>query len=122
MPRLLLRQPYGARTSAIESFEFEEMPGLPTHDDYLWGNPALACLAIAAGEDAGNPELSGLPLHTYHEEGEWKSTPCAEALISESEVQALIELGMIPLVSYRGSDRVNVAGLRAINGSPLPFR
>ena len=42
LPRFLLRLPYGARTSAIESFPFEEMPGAPVHAHYLWGNPALA--------------------------------------------------------------------------------
>lgn len=116
LPRFLLRLPYGARTSAIESFEFEEMPGVPPHSAYLWGNPALACLSVLT---TGSQELSGLPLHVYQHEGETRFTPCAEVLMTEDQVRALMELGLTPLVSFRDSDRVRVAGLRAINGKAL---
>ncbi len=121
LPRLLLRLPYGARTSSLEAFEFEEMPGAPVHTNYLWGNPALACLAILARGDSGEEEgdeldLSGLPLHNYQEDGEWKTTPCAEVAITETEVVALMNLGLMPLVSFRDADRVRLAGFRAING------
>lgn len=127
LPRFLLRLPYGARTSPIESFEFEEMPAMPVHSDYVWGNPAFACLAALTGApnedaDAGEPDglnLSGFPLHTYQEGGEWKSTPCAEVLLTEAQVSALLDLGMIPLISFRDSDRVRLAGFRAINGKAL---
>ncbi len=124
LPRLLLRLPYGSRTSAIEAFEFEEMPGAPVHAGYLWGNPALACLAILARGDSGEEEgdeldLHNLPLHTYQEDGDWKSTPCAEATMTETEVGALMNLGMMPLVSFRDADRVRLAGFRAINGGVL---
>jgi type VI secretion system protein ImpC len=118
LPRFLLRLPYGRHTSAIESFEFEEMPGSPVHSGYLWGNPALACLALKAhGGDALN--LSGLPLHLYQEDGETKATPCAEVLMTEDQVRALMDAGLMPLVSYRDSDRVRLAGFRAINGGEL---
>jgi type VI secretion system protein ImpC len=124
LPRFLLRLPYGARTSAIESFEFEEMPGAPVHASYLWGNPALACLAVLARGDSGEEEgdeldLSNLPLHTYQHDGEWKTTPCAEVTMTETEVGALMHLGLMPLVSFRDADRVRLAGFRAINGKPL---
>ena len=118
LPRFLLRLPYGARTSAIESFPFEEMPGAPVHAHYLWGNPALAFLALlTAGGGALN--LQGLPLHTYQHEGEWHMTPCAEVWMTEAQVLALIDLGLMPLVSFRDSDRVRLAGFRAINGDEL---
>jgi type VI secretion system protein ImpC len=121
VPRFLLRLPYGAQTSPIDSFPFEEMPAdAPMHSRYLWGNPALACLALLnAGGDALN--LEGLPVHTYQEDGEWKMTPCAEVWMTEAQVLALIELGLMPLVSYRDSDRVRLAGFRAINGKELPL-
>ena len=45
-PRLLLRQPYGKTSDPIERFSFEEMPGLPGHDSYLWGNPAFGCALL----------------------------------------------------------------------------
>jgi type VI secretion system protein ImpC len=133
LPRFLLRLPYGAKTSKIESFPFEEMPGVlkgnpPRHVEYLWGHPALAVLAVLArmddgGMEAGDPnlDLRQLPVHNYQQDGEWKMTPCAEVWLTEQHVRALIDLGMIPLVSFRDQDRVRVAGLRAINGGPLPL-
>ena len=120
LPRFLLRLPYGARTSAIDSFPFEEMPAAPVHAHYLWGNPALAFLALLTAGGALN--LEGLPLHTYQQEGEWHMTPCAEVWMTETQVLALIDLGMMPLVSFRDSDRVRLAGFRAINGEELALR
>src|SRR5208282_1891901 len=34
LPRFLLRLPYGKKTSPIESFEFEEFPETPVHEEY----------------------------------------------------------------------------------------
>jgi type VI secretion system protein ImpC len=118
LPRFLLRLPYGRRTSALESFEFEEMPDAPVHAAYLWGNPALACLALKARGGA-DLNFTGLPLHLYEEDGETKATPCAEVLMTEDQVRALMESGLMPLVSYRDSDRVRLAGFRAIEGGAL---
>ncbi len=124
LPRFLLRLPYGARTTAIEAFEFEEMPGSPVHASYLWGNPVLACLAILARGDSGEEEgdeldLRNLPLYSYQEDGEWMTTPCAEVPMTETQVGALMHLGLMPLVSFRDADRVRLAGFRAINGGSL---
>ena len=131
LPRFLLRLPYGAKTSKIESFAFEEMPDVlkgspPRHAEYLWGHPALAVLAVLVrmSEDEGqdtNLDLRGLPVHNYQQDGEWTMTPCAEVWMTEQHVRALIEMGMIPLVSFRDQDRVRVAGLRAITGGALPL-
>jgi type VI secretion system protein ImpC len=129
LPRFLLRLPYGAKTSKIESFPFEEMPDVlkgspPRHMDYLWGHPALAVLAVLArteGDEDENLDLRQLPVHNYQQDGEWKMTPCAEVWLTEQHVRALMDLGMIPLVSFRDQDRVRVGGLRAINGGPLPL-
>jgi type VI secretion system protein ImpC len=120
LPRFLLRLPYGARTGAIDSFPFEEMPAAPVHAHYLWGNPALAFLTLLTSGGALN--LEGLPLHTYQHEGEWHMTPCAEVCMTEAQVLALIDLGLMPLVSFRDSDRVRLAGFRAINGDELALR
>jgi type VI secretion system protein ImpC len=117
LPRFLLRLPYGARTSAIDAFPFEEMPAAPVHANYLWGNPALAFLTLLTAGGALN--LEGLPLHAYQHEGEWQMTPCAEVWLTETQVLALIDLGLMPLVSFRDSDRVRLAGFRAINGEEL---
>jgi len=118
LPRFLLRLPYGRKTNGIEAFEFEEMPEAPVHAAYLWGNPALACLALKVRGGA-DLNFTGLPLHLYQKDGETTATPCAEVLMTEDQVRALMEAGMMPLVSYRDSDRVRLAGFRAIDGSEL---
>jgi type VI secretion system protein ImpC len=117
-PRFLLRLPYGAKSSSIESFEFEEMPAAPVHAHYLWGHPALACLALLMGDD-GELDLHQMPVHSYKEDDEWKMTPCAEVWMTEPEVSALMEMGLMPLISFRDSDRIRLAGFRAINSTPL---
>jgi type VI secretion system protein ImpC len=123
LPRLLLRLPYGTRTSPIDSFEFEEMPGMPEHQHYLWGTAAIACLAVLARGEAENLNLDGLPAHTYKQDSEWVMTPCAEKFMTETQVLALIDQGLMPLVSYKDRPLVRLAGFRAVNAArlPLPF-
>lgn len=121
LPRLLLRLPYGPRTSAIDSFEFEEMPGAPVHQHYLWGNAAIACLAVLARGEAEHLDLDGLPAHTYKQDSEWVMTPCAELFMTETQVLALIDQGLMPLVSYKDRPLVRLAGFRAVNSQRLPF-
>jgi hypothetical protein len=121
LPRLLLRLPYGPRTSAIDSFTFEEMPGAPVHQHYLWGNAAIACLAVLVRGEAENLDLDGLPAHTYKQDSEWVMTPCAELYMTETQVLALIDQGLMPLVSYKDRPLVRLAGFRAVNSARLPF-
>jgi type VI secretion system protein ImpC len=121
LPRLLLRLPYGPRTSPIDSFEFEEMPGAPVHQHYLWGNPAIACLAVLARGEAENLNLDSLPAHTYKQGSEWTMTPCAELFMTETQVLALIDQGLMPLVSYKDRAMVRLAGFRAVNSARLPL-
>jgi len=120
LPRFLLRLPYCARANAIESFVFEEMPDPPVHEHFLWGNPALAFLTLLTAGGALN--LEGLPLYTYEQEGELQMTPCSEIWMTETQVLSLIDRGLMPLVSLRDSDRVRLAGFRAINGGELALR
>jgi hypothetical protein len=121
LPRLLLRLPYGPRTSPIDSFAFEEMPGAPVHAHYLWGNAAFACLAVLARADADDLNLDNLPAHTYKKDSEWIMTPCAEFFMTETQVLALIDHGLMPLVSYKDRPLVRLAGFRSVTGKSLPF-
>jgi type VI secretion system protein ImpC len=121
LPRLLLRLPYGPHTSPIDSFGFDEMSSVPVHAHYLWGNAALACLAILVRADADDLNLDHLPAHTYKKDSEWTMTPCAEFFMTETQVLALIDRGLMPLVSYKDRPLVRLAGFRSITGKPLPF-
>ena len=121
LPRLLLRLPYGPHTSPIDSFAFDEMSGPPVHAHYLWGNAALACLAVLLRADADDLNLDHLPAHTYKKDSEWTMTPCGEFFMTETQVLALIDRGLMPLVSYKDRPLVRLAGFRSITGKPLPF-
>lgn len=121
LPRILLRLPYGPRSSPIDSFEFEEMPGGPVHQNYLWGSAGIACLALLARGEKENLNLEGLPAHTYKRDSEWMMTPCAERFMSETQVLALIDQGLMPLISYKDRPLVRLAGFRAVNSARLPF-
>jgi type VI secretion system protein ImpC len=121
LPRLLLRLPYGPHTSPIDSFVYEEMSAVPLHQHYLWGNAALACLAVLLRADTDDLNLDHLPAHTYKKDSEWIMTPCGEFFMTETQVLALIDRGLMPLVSYKDRPLVRLAGFRAVNGKPLPF-
>jgi type VI secretion system protein ImpC len=119
LPRLLLRLPYGPRTSSIESFAFEEMAGEPVHENYLWGNAAIACLAVLVRANADDLNLDNLPAHTYKQGSEWVMKPCAEVFLTETQVLSWIDRGLMPLISYQDRPLVRLAGFRAITSKPL---
>jgi type VI secretion system protein ImpC len=127
LPRFLLRLPYGKETDPIESFDFEEMPREPDHEDYLWGNPAFAGALLLAQSFSGDgwemrpgshSEIDGLPLHVYKHNGDSDLKPCAEALLTDEAVERILEDGLIPLVSMKEPDAVRVARFQSI-AAPL---
>jgi len=123
IPRFLLRLPYGKDTDPIESFDFEEMPGEPEHEDYLWGNPANACAELLAQSfsDDGweirpgtHSEIDGLPLHVYKHGGESELKPCAEALLTEDAAEKILESALMPLVWLKGMDAVRLVRIQSV--------
>jgi type VI secretion system protein ImpC len=127
MPRLLLRLPYGKKTDAAETFDFEEMPGVPEHQEYLWGNPAFACVQVLAEAFAndgwemrpgGGAEIGGLPLHVYEAEGEQDVKPCAEVLLTEREIDWILDRGYMALASIRDRDAVRLVRFQSIAKPP----
>lgn len=122
-PRWLVRQPYGRRSDTIESFAFEEMSAAQPHENYLWGNPAMACAMIwaRAAREERDPrreaiagEFGDLPLHAFEQDGEKMMKPCAEVWLSESAVRAMRASGLITLQSVRNSDAVRISPLTAL--------
>ncbi len=130
LPRFLLRLPYGADTDPCEEIEFEEMGDAPEHERYLWGNPAVACVfllaeAFLAGGWGFQPgersQIDGLPLHIYRQDGESVAQPCAETLLTERAAERLLDAGLMPLVSYRDSDRVRLLRFQSVADPPSPL-
>jgi type VI secretion system protein ImpC len=129
-PRFLLRQPYGKSSDPIEALPFEEMPANPDHESYLWGNPALLCgylLATAAADEAldtefeGGGEVGGLPLHKFTSDGETQVKPCAEAWLNERAAEAILSHGIMPVLSIRGRDAVQLLTLQSLSNPPAPL-
>lgn len=123
LPRFLLRLPYGVATDPIERFAFEEMEAGPVHDHYLWGNPSFACVCLLAqafneyGWDLRSgiiQEIGGLPLHVYKEQGESKAKPCAEVVLTEGAAEAILEKGIMPLLSFKNQDTVRLARFQSL--------
>jgi type VI secretion system protein ImpC len=130
LPRFLLRLPYGKKTFSAESFDFEEFEGTPEHEYYLWGNPAFA-IALQLGRSFNEggwdmssgiaSEIDGLPLHTFEQDGETHCKPCAEVLLTEQTVERILEEGLIPLVSFKNRDLVQIARFQSVADPPRPL-
>lgn len=122
-PRFLARLPYGEDTEPLEVFDFEEFKGDPEHENYLWANASfVSALLLAQSYSASGWEMSqnlfqevdGLPVHLYKVDTETITKPCAEALLTENACEILLDQGLMPLISFRDTDRVRLARFQSI--------
>jgi type VI secretion system protein ImpC len=129
-PRFLLRLPYGKDTDPAETFAFEEMPEGAHHEDYLWGGPALVCLALLGEAFAENGwrfrpgsvhDVGNLPLHVFTADGARQIKPCAEANLSPRATEVLLDAGMMPLLSLHGRDAVRLPRFQSIAAPLAPL-
>jgi type VI secretion system protein ImpC len=115
LPRFLLRLPYGATTTPVKRFNYEESVS-EGHDSYLWGNSVYAFATRVAdsfakfrwcpniiGPQAGGT-VDNLPLHTYQAMGAEQIKIPTEVLISERREYELSEQGFIALTYRKDSD------------------
>ena len=123
LPRLLGRMPYGAETDEIDSFDFEELAS-HTHESFLWVNPTLSCARLLAQSFtmAGwnmspddHTDIGDLPAYTYKQDGEKKMLPCAELLMPERSAEAMLGLGIMPIVSFRNRDMARLLRFQSIS-------
>ena len=114
-PRVLLRQPYGRRSDPIDAFSFEELPGVPEHEHFLWGPASLATTLLigrsftARGwnmEPGDEREIGDLPAFTFDRDGETQLQACAERYLTESEIRTLLNAGIIPIASRRDTNGI----------------
>jgi len=123
VPGFLLRVPYGKKSKPIESFSFEEMPIVPCHSCYLWGNGAFVKVEqmvrafLKDGwdmEPAAASQLESLPLHYYKIEGETIAKPCAEIQLTEQGGRRILQQGLIPLWSVKNSDSIRSSDFNSL--------
>jgi len=127
LPRILGRLPYGDGYERVDSFEFEEQLSveyeISNHENFLWVNPSLylaGLLAQSFTEQSWNmrPEdhtdIGGLPVYTYAIHGEKRMLPTAETLLSERSAEAVLQLGLMPIVSFRNRDLAKLIRFQSI--------
>lgn len=123
IPRFLSRLPYGVDTDPLETFSFEEFADGPEHDNYVWSNSAFIAAQLLAesyssyGWEMGQflkQDVEGLPVHLFNEGTETVFKPCSEVLLTDVAFEKIMSFGLMPLVSYKNSDRVKLARFQSI--------
>lgn len=129
-PRVLLRLPYGKGSDPIAAFAFEEFAGAPVHEEFLWGNPGLAVALLLARaftargwdfEPGDEREIGDLPACTLVRDGEKELQACAEHYLGEQGGQALLEAGLMPVVSHRHRNAVTVMRFQSVAEPTAPL-
>jgi type VI secretion system protein ImpC len=117
-PRVLIRQPYGMNTVPVEAFNYEEQVDGTDHSKYLWANAAWALgtritqafalygwTATIRGVESGGL-VDGLPVHNFRTESGDLAMKCpTEVPISDRREKELADLGFVPLVHQKGTDK-----------------
>ncbi|HET8704788.1 MAG TPA: type VI secretion system contractile sheath large subunit [Pseudomonadales bacterium] len=127
MPRFLSRIPYGAKTSPVAEFDFEEDTGAADHSKYTWANAAYAmavninrsfklygwCSRIRGIESGGSVE--NLPTHTFPTDDGGVDMKCpTEIAISDRREAELAKNGFMPLVHRKNSDFAAFIGAQSL--------
>ena len=127
MPRFLARYPYGAKTSPVDEFAFEEDVEGTDHSKYAWANSAYAmavninrsfklygwCSRIRGVESGGIVE--GLPTHTFPTDDGGVEAKCpTEIAISDRREAELAKNGFIPLIHRKNTDYAAFIGAQSL--------
>ncbi len=105
-PRYLLRLPYGNKRDPIEAFEFEECSVIPLSEELLWGNPAFVCARVLIRTSQGQKAeehfyFNDIPAFSIDQDGEQVLQPGTETLLNETQANALLSKGIMPLIGFR---------------------
>ena len=122
LPRILGRLPYGRNAEETDSFDFEELDA-SEHESFLWVNPTLAVGGLLAQSFTqngwnmsldDNTDIGDLPAYSYEAGGEQRLMPCAELLLPERSAEAILGLGIMPIVSFRNRDMARLLRFQSI--------
>ena len=124
LPRFLARAPYGAKTTAIDAFTFEELDGRPAPDALCWASSAfLGALALARGDESDqsqseSDEIDDLPFFSFRSEGDVEMYPTAEVFWGQRAADAALARGLMPVLSARDRNAVRLVRLQSIADPP----
>ena len=127
-PRVMLRLPYGKGGERCELCPIEETAGGDDHEGYLWGCGAFALarlLGLAFRERGWDMEpgdvldIEDLPAHVYTDaDGDAQLKPCAEGLLNERNLTAMLGMGVSPIGSYRDRNAARLMRIQSIAEPP----
>jgi type VI secretion system protein ImpC len=127
MPRFLGRLPYGAKTSPVDAFNFEEDTDGADHNKYAWCNAAYAmatninrsfkeygwCSRIRGVESGGAVE--NLPSHTFPTDDGGVDMKCpTEIAISDRREAELSKAGFLAMIHRKNSDFAAFIGAQSL--------
>ena len=129
MPRVLGRLPYGPGDAErrIEEFNYNEEVDGTDHSKYLWMNSAWAYAARVTDAFAkdgwfmrtrgveGGGVVQGLPLHVFPQAGGKVAKCPTEVLIPDRRENELSDLGFLPLLHYKDTDKAVFIGTQTTN-------
>jgi type VI secretion system protein ImpC len=62
-----------------------------------------------------------MPAHVYREDGESRIKPCAEALLTEKAAAAILDNGIMPLLSLKDRDVVRLLRFQSLADPSAPL-
>lgn len=127
MPRVLARQPYGAKSEPVEEFAFEEDTDGHKGEKYAWMNAAYAMatninraykeygwtVRIRGVQSGG--EVVNLPTHTFPTDDGGIDLKCpTEIAISDRREAELSKAGLLPLIHRKNTDKAAFIGAQSL--------
>jgi len=127
MPRVLSREPYGAKSIPVEEFAFEEETDGHKGEKYAWMNAAYAMAANInraykewgwtvriRGVQSGG-EVINLPTHTFPtDDGDIDLKCPTEIAISDRREAELSKSGLMPLIHRKNTDKAAFIGAQSL--------
>jgi type VI secretion system protein ImpC len=127
MPRVLSREPYGAKSVPVEEFAFEEETDGHKGEKYAWMNAAYAMAANInraykeygwtvriRGVQSGG-EVINLPTHTFPtDDGDIDLKCPTEISITDRREAELSKAGLLPLIHRKNTDKAAFIGAQSI--------
>ncbi|WEX10874.1 type VI secretion system contractile sheath large subunit [Chelativorans sp. AA-79] len=127
MPRVLAREPYGAKSLPVEEFAFEEETDGHKGEKYAWMNAAYAMAANInraykeygwtvriRGVQSGG-EVINLPTHTFPTDDGSVDLKCpTEIAISDRREAELSKSGLLPLIHRKNTDKAAFIGAQSL--------
>jgi type VI secretion system protein ImpC len=127
MPRVLAREPYGAKTLPVAEFAFEEQTDGHKGEKYAWMNAAYAMAANInrahkeygwtvriRGVQSGG-EVMDLPVHTFPSDDGSVDQKCpTEIAITDRREAELSKSGLLPLIHRKNTDKAAFIGAQSV--------